>query len=239
MTLIIGVAYRDLYVMISSDSKISKQTHSVFDFEKTQSDVEGIEGKAEKVSLLTNYVLCSQSGVVDIGEVVERELRARVKPYYRLNQCAKVLKEIISDLKNDKVPGLTARERLSVKFLETKHYSCYLIGFNSNGRTGMCYHNPHEKTVESLEAPLNGPYPTLVNSPHEDDAEFESFLLLPKDEQNIQNFATRFAYIQAHLLRKHPESISADCNFDMLIKRADGKIVHHKQTFDVSEIEVE
>jgi hypothetical protein len=235
MTLIIGVSYRDQFVIASNDSKITSSLYDPKTFEKLSNEVHQTDMKSEKVQLLTDSVLICDSGIVATCDVVQKVLSKRIESHYTLNQCANILHHVILDLKNEAVTGLNEREQLSVPFLKTKYYSCYLIGFTDNGRTGIARYNPFESKVEQTESPMSGGYPVFLNSPSEEDLKYQAYLNVPEEERNFEGFVNRFLWIHANLCGIHKEQISQDCNFTFLINNQGEKPKHVKRSFNTVE----
>lgn len=236
MSLIIGVSYRDQFVMASNDSMVTVQTHNTDTFEREEKDVSKVDRKSEKVKRLSNNVLLCVSGIEDICKLVEKELVKRIHANDDLYQCADVLEEVITKLNSKEVNlmnGLLNREVLSIKFLNTKFFSCYMLGFNQNGNSGVVRYNPLEMKVERMESPLNGGYPVIINGPSEDDIQFQKYLDLPDEYQDIQTFIGQFVFIHANLSHIHSQSVSTDCKFHILYKGS--RMKYLQQTVETSD----
>src|SRR5690625_4064316 len=142
MTLIIGLAYKDNFVIASSDSRVTSQEHDAINFEKF-GDPKKKEEKKLKVRYLTDTVLFAHGGISETAQVVERELLKRLNSHDSLNQCSITLKDVTEELWRKKKTyaevGENYKDALSLNFIGTKYFGCYLIGFFDNGRTGITF----------------------------------------------------------------------------------------------------
>lgn len=235
MSLIIGMCYKDQFVMVSNDSKVTTQFHDE-NYNRINDEVKETGISAEKVFYLSKYVLLCVSGLVDACDLVRRELEKRVSPEDDLSVCSDIIEKLLSDLKGDAIDGLTKEERNFVKVLNTIHFNCDLVGFDKETRvTGLAKYSPVESTLTRTDAPIEKKgYPIFIDCPDpENDLAFQSYLDLPTNEQTFENFINAFLLIHAHLSHKHI-GISSDCNFHILMKDGE-KLKYIKQTVETSD----
>lgn len=238
MTLITGMAFKDQFVLLATDSKVIIEYHDE-NFDKVAGIVEETDIKHDKVVKLSNYVLMATSGIVETGKALKQQLSHRIRPEHTLEKCAETLQNAVDYLwskrKEWKEGGDSDRESLSLNFLGTINFGCVMFGFMNNGKTGMVRLNPGTLIVEVIESPMDGGFPCIIISPSLDDNEnYLKWLDLRTEDHNFNNFLTQIAAIHGKLSWKHPVSVSPDSNVFVLFRNQTGHIEEAKQIIDTS-----
>jgi hypothetical protein len=232
MSLIIGLAYQDQFVIAANDSKVTVQQHDENTLEKLNVPVREAGFQEEKIKRLTDKVLYCGSGILDTVKLIESELFKRVQPSDDLNKCAEILENLLQDLRNGNITFFRKSKKEAVKYLDTTYVTIELLGFTNDGISGLVRTNPIEKILNITMSPMNGTYPIFIDCPKpEEDLEFQQYLGLPINEQTLENFINRFIFIHAHLSHKHSVSVSSDCNFHILFKH-EGEFKYWNKTID-------
>jgi hypothetical protein len=231
MSLVIGLAYRNQFVIVSNDSKVTLQAYNPDTLEPTD-HIEDTEFVSEKVHPLTDKVLFSTTGHMFLGDLIQRELCKRVKPGNDLKECAEILQGLILDLRSGNVENLSEEEEGFLQFLGTA-ICINLFGFNHNGITGLVDYNPIDYKVEIIESSLDKKgYPAIIQSPNpeKDRQNMYPYLTLTTEEQTFNNFENSFLIAHTYLSSVH-KGISTDCNFHVLFNS--GKTIkYYKKTVE-------
>ncbi|WP_172373543.1 hypothetical protein [Sporosarcina jiandibaonis] len=233
MTLILGVTYND-FILVSSDSKVVERYYDGETFEAESDTIREADFKSEKVIRIADKVLLSTSGWYFIGNLLEKKLRELVNKNNDLIECANIIKDLISNLKEGKVTGLSEEDELAIKLMNSKNFSGYLFGFTHSGVTGLV----DVRTENFIEMPSDERkgYPSVINGPEpEHDFQYRKAFFLPVGERTIENFVERMVFVHAHLSKKHHELVSTDCNFDLLQRNGD-HFEHKKFIIDTIDI---
>ncbi|MFC4409428.1 hypothetical protein ACFOZY_03140 [Chungangia koreensis] len=219
MSLVIGMAYRDEFVLVSNDSKVTYQYYEPETFEPIQDSIQETGLKHEKVFRLTNKVLISTTGYLLAGDLIKKEMAKRIYPESDLEDCANRLQILIYELKNGLVKGLTEEEQDIIRFIKGRAFTCNLFGFFQNGLTGMVDYNQLTWNVDIIAASLGEGYPLILQSPdpENDRANYYKVLSLAKEEQTVENFMSRLATVHAYLSSIH-KGVSSDCSFHLLYR---------------------
>lgn len=227
------------------------------------------DSKSEKTHRISNKVILLSCGSSYLTEIFHVELSSRVKRDDDLSNCRKVSKEVLENLLNRKVYNkekiLSAlREKLGIpdeairemkeNFDELVSYlipasgeinelvtnfTAYLIGFNTDGTTGMV-----DVRGDSY---LNGPksiksgYPVLIDGHHpgynKDQrffSEYQKALILPSKNRNVDNFIQAITLVHAKISSESPVNVSSDCNFHIFTKNDNSNIDYSSFVFDTS-----
>lgn len=219
MTLIMGIAYKDQFVMMSSDSKVTSQMYKS-DYNTTEGDIAEVGQTIQpKVRVLTNNVLIALGGIVETGEAVLAELQEKIQPEDSLQVCSDILTEVIADLWEQRKPQNPLfpqqyRKDASLNFLHTSNFGCYLLGFFENGNAGCVKWNPVKQEVETTEVnTAEAPAVSFIFSPDvQKNTDYISWMNLPAVEQSLENFAEQLALIHGKLSHDDQVSISSDFN---------------------------
>lgn len=238
MGLTMGIAVRDEFVLLSSDSKISVETHDAQTFEKYDG-TESIDFKHKRVWNISDKVLLTTDGIVHTGDIVKREIYKLVDKDSTLGDCVEALKKVTADLWDKRKPyadeANSDRDTLALNFLGTEHFSCVMFGFLSNGKTGVAYLDPGSMTVKVDETPMDHNTNGLIISPSlEDNTNYRSWITLPWEDQTLMNYVYQLFLTHAKLSLKHPQSVSSDCNFYALYKDYKGDIQTINEVNDTS-----
>lgn len=240
MSLIIGMSYKDEFVIVANDSKVIKQMYDPENQEPIFYEIIETDLTSEKVHHVTNKVLITTTGPMTAGEVVVKELYKRVNPENDLLECADILQTLVCDLREGSVEDLSAKEANCAKGLvNTRGFTCNLFGFFHNGISGSVDFNITDSDIryDVIESPMVKGYPVIIQSPEPeaDRKNFYGYFSLPSEEQTVDNFVGRIVTIHANLSSIH-KAVSSDCNFHVLYKDGnDGnKIKYHKQTIETS-----
>lgn len=242
MTLIMGMSYKDEFIMISADTKVTQQEHDSETFEKIEHDPIDVGHSAKKVHPITKNTFLATGGIVKTGEIIREEFTKRLKPEHTLEKCADILQEVIDELwkkrKSFEEVGDDDLAALSLNFLGTKYFSCYMLGFFENGKTGMAYILPGSVKVEIIESPMDYGYPNFIISPNEDDNEnYKNWISIRKEEeQTLNNFMTQFYLTHGKLSLKHRVNVSSDFNVFGLFKDPAGNIQYFNNVLDSSDL---
>lgn len=215
MSLIIGVSYRDQFVIASNDSMVTRE-HFHSETLEPSGKPEPTDIKKEKVFKLTDKVLLCVSGAEDPCDLIRTEMFKRVDASTPLGECANALESTIADLKAK--TDLNDYDKLTVRFIDSTSFTCYMVGFLENGLTGVVTYSPYSLSVETMECPPSGPYPVFISSPEESDLQYQQYLNLPEEERNIESFLSNMMWIHSELAKKHSNMISTDCNIHALVK---------------------
>jgi hypothetical protein len=233
MSLVIGLAYKDQYVIVSNDSKVTIQWYDAETLEPTDEiEIQDTDLTHEKVFPLTNKVLLSTTGYMYLGDLVKKEMDKRVRPENDLTECAEILKSLILELKAGELTDLSEDEKSYLRFLDTD-ICINLFGFNHSGTTGFADFNPVEFTVNTIESPLDKKgYPVIIQSsdPVEDRKNMYPYLTLPSEQQTFNNFENSFLIVHAYLSSIH-KNVSTDCNFHVLFNNGES-INYYKKTVE-------
>jgi len=232
MTLIMGMAYKDQFVIMSSDTKVTLQKYDALTFERAEHPPVEIGENEGKIHRLSNSTLIATSGIQKTGSIVEEEVMKRVKPGYSLEQCMEVLQEVVSILvKKSKVyaeVGEKDMNALSLNFIGTEDFGCVLFGFLSNGTSGYAYLDHTDLIVKIVESPMSEGFGCCIISPDTSDQNnYGNWLFIRKEEeQNLNNYIQQFKFIHGKLSLTHNTSVSSDCNLHVLMKDSEGKFQH-------------
>lgn len=241
MSLVIGMSYRDEFVIVANDSKVTIQMYDLKTSEPSFNEIIETDLTSEKVHLITSKVLLSTTGDMATADLIGKELYKRVNSENDLEECADILQTLIRDLKEGLVKDLSKEETDAVWFLKSiSGFTCNLFGFFHNGISGSVDFqiSDSDVTFEMLESSMVKGYPIIIQSPdpERDRENFNKYLSLPYEEQTLDNFVNRFVTIHAHLSSIH-KGVSTDCKFHILYKDGnDGnKIKYHKQTVETED----
>lgn len=242
MTLIMSMSFKDQFAFITCDSRVVKQEFSV-GFEPL-SRIERTDLPSDKVNKLTDYVLLSTGGISLLGEIVKKEMKKRVKPYFDLAECSKVLREIIDDLRERrKKVGLWKwfnKKDLVLDFLDVDaHFGCCMAGFYKTGGTGMTLFGSGKGTVpDEVSSPIknNEGYPVFMFAPTYEYEDLKNSLFhLPLEKQNINEFLNAALIAHGTISFVQQDAVSPDCNVFALARDPQGgppKFIN--QTIDTS-----
>ncbi len=231
MTLIMGMAYKDQFVIMSSDTKVTLQKYNSLTFERAELPPVEIGENEGKIHRLSNSTLIATSGIQKTGSIVEEEMMKRVKPGYSLEKCMEVLQEVISMLlKRSKVyaeVGEKDIDALSLNFIGTEDFGCVLFGFLSNGTSGYAYLDHTDLIVKIVESPMSEGFGCSIISPDPGDQNnYGNWLLIRKEERSLSNYIQQFKFIHGKLSLTHKTSVSSDCNLHVLVKDSEGNFQH-------------
>lgn len=228
MSLVIGLSYRDQFVIVSNDSKVTLQGFDPETLESIPDQIFETGLTSEKVHRITDKVLMSATGRSVLTDLVEKLLMQRVKSENDLAECTEILGNLLIDLRDGLVEDLSDIETDSLIFLGKN--GCFnLFGFNHNGVTGLADFNQNTFSMDFIESPteIGKGYPVIIQSPNpeKDRQNFYQYLKLPAKKQTIDNFASRFVMVHAYLSSIH-KGVSTDCNFHILFK--DGESIKYQ-----------
>ncbi|WP_410976425.1 Ntn hydrolase family protein [Bacillus pacificus] len=232
MTLIMGMAYKDQFVIMSSDTKVTLQKHDALTFERAELLPVEIGENEGKIHRLSNSTLIATSGIQKTGNIVEDEMMKRVKPEYSLEQCAGVLQEVITMLcekrKTYVEVGTEDMDALSLNFIGNENFGCVLFGFLSNGTSGHAYLDHTDLIVKIIESPMSEGFGCCIISPDPGDQnKYGNWLLIRKEEErSLSNYIQQFKFIHGKLSLTHKTSVSSDCNLHVLVKDSEGNYQH-------------
>lgn len=216
MTLIQTMAFRDQFVMVTSDTRVMQVPYGP----KTEgySINEGIiaDFPNDKVLYLTEKVLLATSGPSTGAEFMRHALLQRVQPENDLSECAAHLRQILADAENGLLDEINST---AIDFLRNGSTNCDLVGFYHNGKSGLATFEggSYKRTFVDAEAPMEKAYLAQIHSPdpEEDRPNFFGYINLPENEQRIENFVELFADLHAYFSFNH-KAVSSDCNFHFL-----------------------
>lgn len=215
MSLAIGLCYKDQFVIVSNDSKVTIANY----LPGGKIDLDSVKEtniKTDKVNLLTDKVLISITGFTTISDFIFIELRKLVKPENDLIECVEILKELMNELVD-----FDSDDKNYID-IATKSYTINLFGFTHSGKTGAAEYNGTSNSVDLLESPLEGNrYPIIIQSPdpENDRKEMYPYLSLPAEYQTLTMFMQQIITVHAYLSSKHKKSVSTDCKFHILYKK--------------------
>lgn len=226
MTLILSMAFKDEFVFITSDSRVIKQRYGLSDFERIGNS-EKTDITCEKAIKLTDFVLFSSGGNSMVGDIVEAELKARVKQDYDLAECTRILEDIIQEFRKKKgqrnIWGLLDKSSLSLNFLDVQDlFGICMVGFYKNGRTGMTTFGSGEGTIPQEIITPDEAYPTFMFAPTKDYQEMNRQMFgLPIEQRSLNNFLNTAAIVHACVSYVQTDAVSPDCNMYVLLKSRD------------------
>lgn len=232
MSLVTGLCYRNQFVVVSNDTKVTMQYHDPVTFEPLFDNIIETDIKNDKVHRLTDKVFLSTTGASILCEFIEARLMELVHPEADLDECTEALKQLKIDWETE-LELEPEKEKLRNFF--KSNVTCNLFGFKENGVSGLVDFNP-TREIDSIECSLepHKGYPVILQSPDpiKDREDFYKFLSLPEKEQTLDNFIGRLYTIHAYLSHKHP-GISSDCNVHVLYKDGDS-IKYWGETLETS-----
>lgn len=216
------LAVKDQYVITSSDSRLSQQSHVKAD------EVSGKKigvGTAEKPKTyqLNNNVLLGIGGIVITGEEVLSELIAVTSELDYLEDVAENLERILIEKYGNRLEHTGAnnnidKKRTSLSFIGTKHFGCYLTGFLKNGNTALAYWNYETMKVEISESTTN-PVLVIFSSNEQDINNFSSWFDFGEDaEVSESDYIQQLLLVHGVISFKESETVSSDCTVQFLDK---------------------
>lgn len=234
MTLIMGMSFKDEFVMVASDSMVVKVPYGPLPKDFSMNDAPIADFSSEKVTQLTDKVLVASSGSKLGEELLENELIKRVNWDNDLGECADIMRQILLDAEE----GLLGEYKAAaVENVLKGDSNCALYGFYHNGQTGAaCSEGEnHERRYVDVESPMDGRYPALIVSPdsYEDRDDFFNYIKLPIEQQKVENFVELFTDLHAYFSFQH-QAVSSDCNFHFL-RNDGGTIKYYSKTVETAD----
>lgn len=225
MTLIMGMSFKDEFVMVASDSMVVEVPYGPLPKDFSMNDAPMADFSSEKVSQLTDKVLMASSGNKSGGDLLEKELIKRVNLDNDLGECADIMRQILQDAEE----GLLGDYKsAAVENVLKGSSNCGLYGFYHNGKSGIACSKgeQHEREFMDGESPIERGYLALMVSPDpfEDRDDFFNYIDLPMEQQKIENFFELFTDLHAYFSSIH-NAVSSDCNFHFL--RNDGGTIKY------------
>lgn len=260
MSLAMSVIQNDFFIVTSDsamvgipyDEKLLEETGEYV----TTGEMVSSDFRSEKTHKLSNKVFLLATGTHVLTTALEQELFGLVKGNSDLNECKRIAKKVVTNLRNGKINDtdkvvlelatsleLTdTTEEIEKEIQETLllidkiQFSAYLVGFNKDGTSGL-YNILTDDYIETPKGENRG-YPIIISGhiPGGDDApkrytEFQYDLLLPTGERTILNFIAAMTRIHAQISSESRINVSTDCKFD-IVRWEDGKAAHDSFTTD-------
>lgn len=239
MSLFMGIAYGDEFVLASSDSMVA-YVGPDDDGNIDQSLVIEADFRSEKVFPISDKVFLCTTGDHFALEYFQKLLKKRINPEDDLEICVKKTKQLIADIKHDieketpeKIEKISPFQWYFLPNIPTLKCQINLFGFSDDGKAGAAYYNPESDEMEiSKGLSRKGGFIAKIAGPHSECKDYLELLNLPKESRILENFINQFLIIHSIISSKY-KNVSSDCNLHALYKVGD-KIEYEKVTIDTA-----